>query len=389
MNDEIEEQFINLFEIQLGYSSVYVKDIDAMFHRYSLNSCMNSNQLAKAIEITKADFHKIKEFYEQFNIKAVGTTFPQDIQEQFVSSFLNCYSTMHLNCLGILLGKGSIETKVQTLFQTFDIEAAKAISLDKLLILLNTMISVALYDIPKYCSYINNTDDSFYKYLLRLIVGKRKVLEILFDLFPKTNHEITYQEFKNTFTIKLALKLFNSKELRTYAYHIERGLERSDRTIKEYFAINNLSYSEKEIRLLKENSDREIQDLIQDQALAYKLHLKKKKKNSIIFGKLITETTVESDAPRKHSDTPCSDLSSPTHSRCNSGTREPITIDFPSIQALNESTKKGKKKLTLTGHHSQILQDSTPRSLVISPPSLNNRTFSQERQFSKIKKFKK
>ena len=80
MNDEIEEQFINLFEIQLGYSSVYVKDIDAMFHRYSLNSCMNSNQLAKAIEITKADFHKIKEFYEQFNIKAVGTTFPQDIQ---------------------------------------------------------------------------------------------------------------------------------------------------------------------------------------------------------------------------------------------------------------------------------------------------------------------
>ena len=382
LSEGVEDNFLDPFEKQLGYSSIATKEMDAIFHRYSLNNCMNYYQLTKALTAAGIRFDNLKRFYGRFNLNTTE------------SSYLDSYSTLNLNCIGIVLGKGTVEMKVKILFQTFDVEATKVLGLDKLLMLLDSVLSIALFEIPQYCANAHKREDSLYKYLLSLIVSRRKVLENFFDLFTHTNHEITYKEFENTFANnKLAAKLFSTRELRLYAFHIAKDLERSDPKIATYFAANGASYSKKEINLLKKNSDREINELIQEQELGCKAHLKKKKKNALIFSKLLSRSIAAPELTKSTENT----VEYPAFSNSsfviaisperNSDRFENVNIDFTSIKALNDTSRKQntKKNTKKKRHQSTILCHEMVRSLVGSPIRSNNSSFTQEVRNSKRK----
>ena len=220
----IEHTYFLPLEKNLGYTDIKAKKFHNILHRYSLSEHMTYSRLLKALTITKVNYKNLESFYKNF------------IAESFFDYSEKYYQTARLNCLGILLGKGSIETKAEILFQTYDTQAKKILDLNTVLYMLDNLISVAVSLMPEFCLNHDPIAEDLIKYNLYLNIAKNQVLENFFRVFPHPKAGISIKEFTEAFSNKIMAKLFNARDLRLYAYKIAVSMKATDSKLHKYLA---------------------------------------------------------------------------------------------------------------------------------------------------------
>lgn len=236
----VEENLLLPFEKALGFGAIECQILDSIFHRYSLDQHLTLNQFSKALKTANLNLSILKEFCESFNEVTVKTPFDK------------LYSTTKLNCLGVLLSKGTISSKIHVLFQNYDIEANKKISKGKILLMLDTLVAISLEIIPNFLSKSIPKKRSLRKYIRYLKVGHTQVLDNMFKAFVFTTNEITYQEFYDKFSGKEMKKFLNPRKLRIYAFRIAKELEQSDNDLQNY--LMNLDLPQEDDTAIGESS---------------------------------------------------------------------------------------------------------------------------------------
>lgn len=220
----IEPTALTQLEKSLNLRSVSISELDNILHRFSSNGFMSLSQFVKAFNSCKLYDATQDSFYENFN--------ESTSQNRFEKS----YSVLKLISLGILVGKGSKKEKIQILFKNYDIEANKTICKEKLLLLLDRLLTIALITIPNYCREKSTKKKALDKNILHMEVAQLPALENLFKLFIYSAEEISFQEFESGFSQKLLKKVFSSTKLRTYAYELAKTIGKSDSKVAKYLS---------------------------------------------------------------------------------------------------------------------------------------------------------
>ena len=227
---EVETRSILPFEALLGFNNLSSTDFDNMIHRYTSNGHMSLIQFTRAFDNLKLPYKEFKEFYEFFNMRKDNNQFEKS------------YNTQQLICLGIFLTKANLETKIQVLFQNYDLHAIKVLPREIIREMIENLVFVALVIIPYCIINKNKTNLDIVEYNSRISLYRNSLVLWMLNLIMSNSEKINFNDFKVKCTEKIPKKLFSSFKLRKYAFN--KG---SHFNISEEEGDNNYSKTSKKI----------------------------------------------------------------------------------------------------------------------------------------------
>lgn len=180
-------------------------DIDRITHRNSYNLQMSQIQFELTCRSLGIDYkdHMISDFFTQL------------YQQNEYS-----YSVRQFTLLGIFLGTGTKEEKVQLLFQNYDIDASKTLTYDEIHTMLKEICKIAFQYFPSLALRLSTIEErpSIEKYKFQLRSFRDSIIRVYMQIiFEDFSNEITMDEFKKLFEKPNVGNLINASNLRTYS----------------------------------------------------------------------------------------------------------------------------------------------------------------------------
>ena len=220
----IESKYLTPLEKDLKFHLRESKEIDRVFHRNHTYNKMNNVQLQTACRALGIDLERFQSFFDRFSAN-------------------DYYDMKKLNCLGILLGKGTITEKVKLVFENSDLDTSKTLSREEIEHMIESLISVSCIIIPSYAMSINGNSQELEKYVQHMFLIIRGTQRFFTSLILEKRCDINLEEFQECFTYDVVQKLLSSRTLREYAVelyaNVVKPAELVLETMDENFCVSN------------------------------------------------------------------------------------------------------------------------------------------------------
>ena len=220
---ELEIKFLMPAETALALHNYSSRDLDNIFHRYSSSLKMSQTQIARAFNELKIDYSSFSEFYNQF-------TYQEALKYKRI-----IYNSQIISTLGILLGKSFEQEKKKLLFQNYDIDSSKMLSMSEIKTMVTDILIVCLKSIPNYASilYPKNTELNEYNSSLESIFAD--ISWYFIDIIMENNQEIKLEKYLERFDIQEIRILVNPQLLRQFCYKAYNKLQKNKELVEEVY----------------------------------------------------------------------------------------------------------------------------------------------------------
>jgi hypothetical protein len=209
---QIEENFIKPQVSRLGFNEIPSKQLDNKLHRYSRTNLITFPQIARAFKELRLDFHSFQPFYSLF------------LDENCSTPEAKVYKTKKIVCLAILLGLSSEEEKLNLLFMNYDEKISKILDKNEVERLVEDIIFIHLFAIPKYVLSVYPQERLLEQYLNKFIPVMNDLCVYYHSQIMKTCDIIGINQFKLQFRSKRISKLLNGQKLREYIFYKQEEL---------------------------------------------------------------------------------------------------------------------------------------------------------------------
>lgn len=203
----IEESVLSPLEKSLGFYKFTSVEVDRILYRYSNLGKMSEPQLKKACKKLLFSYKDMIIFFTRFSDGEL-------------------FYTRKLNCVGIILGKGSDEIKASLLFKNYDIDISQTLDKKEIEALIEDILTVSCRIIPGYAISIDPSNKELIEYASKLSQVERVLIKYFSNLFLESHTHITEKEFYKAFKIEVVCYLLHSSEMRKYAFETYSKIER-------------------------------------------------------------------------------------------------------------------------------------------------------------------
>ncbi|OMJ92969.1 hypothetical protein SteCoe_4190 [Stentor coeruleus] len=240
------DELIHNSENYLGLFKCKSIDIDRITHRNSYNLQMSQIQF-------------------ELSCRNLGINYKDPIISDFFMQIYNqneySYSVREFTLLGIFLGIGTKEEKIQLLFQNYDIDASKTLAYEEIQTMLKDICRISFQYLPSLALRLCTSEErpSIEKYKLQLRRFRNSTIKVYLEIiFEDVGNEITMDEFKKLFEKPIIGNLINASSLRMYSKNL-------------YAAVRNQVEAVKAIIANPELIDKEMMDKLESTKLKRKM----------------------------------------------------------------------------------------------------------------------
>ncbi|CAG9318172.1 unnamed protein product [Blepharisma stoltei] len=218
---EQEERLVLDSENCLKLNKKHCKKIVSVFHRMTKLFHLNLTQFESALRELKIETdEETMKFFELFKEDPNDSYFFNNLEvKPNLKGEEYLYSVKKLSVLAIFFGKGNTEEKINALFNIYDIDLSKRLSLTELGVMLKDIGEISLHHLPrlatvkypnkmseimKYSKCLSKMEEGLIEYFKYLICGFRV-------------REITLHEFVEAFEQDELQIILNAAEIRNFA----------------------------------------------------------------------------------------------------------------------------------------------------------------------------
>jgi Ca2+-binding EF-hand superfamily protein len=176
-SETIENKFFLPFERNLGFEKSEFEHFDDTFRRFSRSGFLTSKQLEKTLEACKIPYQPFSEFYDMF-------------VEKTIENNALVYSASLIKILGLFLSKSDLEKKILILYSNYDIRAAKMLSKEFILEILQDMLTVAIDTFSAFMLKQYVLDEDLKYYVKCILERKNNLLEEYFTKITENQPEV-------------------------------------------------------------------------------------------------------------------------------------------------------------------------------------------------------
>ncbi|OMJ86829.1 hypothetical protein SteCoe_11605 [Stentor coeruleus] len=206
-NLTIEESVLLPLERSLGFSKFPSVEVDRILYRHSNLCKMSEPQLRKACKNLLFDYKDMKFFFARFSDGEL-------------------FYTRKLNCVGIILGKGSDDIKASLLFKNYDVDISQTLDKNEIETLVGDILTVSCRIIPGYAVSIDPGNKELIEYASKISQVEKVLIKHYSNLLLENHTYITEKEFYKAFKIDAVRYLLYSSDMRKYAFDIYSKIER-------------------------------------------------------------------------------------------------------------------------------------------------------------------
>ena len=214
------EDLITSSELMLKLHALDSTDIDRMFYRYSTNKHLSKNQFSQVcnklgIQLKSKEMQSF--FYQFYNPKA------------------KYFEAKKLSTLGILLGKGTKETKIKLLFQNYDENTNLKMSREELSEMFNDISLISFKYLPNHALNIVSQEakSAIKNYSQDLMNMKASVINFYVNLIfdEECIDEIEMSMFIKILKDSKKVSLLNPGLFRKYTLEIFHSIEKAVKAV--------------------------------------------------------------------------------------------------------------------------------------------------------------
>jgi hypothetical protein len=223
ISEEYEAKYISPIEKNFGFQSISPRKLLEVVRLYSTKNSLSEPNFIRVIQ----------------HLGLSISNFDPGYIKLYKKSYENSYSSQMIVNLGLLLGQGAIEDKVDILFKNYDTGSKEWLSCEDIKKMIEDLLRISIEFMLKYTSRLRRNDYDHMIYASTVLLSISNLEKHYYELLISFREGIRDFEFNDLVSYGPCVNLVNSTNLRMHGYLVGKKMADADRELKKVVSSRN------------------------------------------------------------------------------------------------------------------------------------------------------